>query len=619
MKFPKVVLLDIDNTVYDYHLCHEAALHSASAVAATIDESWGDPKVFRSLYSTARKAAKARLGNQAAAHSRLLYFKLMLESRYHRSDIPNCLRLDEAYWQGYFDAMSLDPGCRECLQFLKDCGVKLAWISNFTTELQMLKLRRIDLEEAVEYLFTSEEVGADKPDPAVLDLALSTLGETPEDAWLIGDDIENDVALAKLRNMTSVRLRRNNDEIHDDDADYVADNWFEIMEIFKKLGGTRDIDELARACRWAGKEPLLVQAGGGNVSVKSGDREKMLIKTSGYRLSQVTHNDGYMEVDLQSLLNLLRDKDLDRLTPADAHELFLARVNALTGRDSKRPSLETSFHAVLGRVVLHTHPVYVNAFACMEGGKEVFEGVTGRPPLWIPYSPPGYSLGRAIDKLYNSGEDLGGSDTLEIVLENHGLIVSSADADLSIRRTEELIEIGKGYFGPLHQDAFETAPISSDLLEVARKLEEAGQQRAQTRLVAQPARNKFLMRTAMEADLFLTGGPIAPDDVVYNGPRVFESHSVDEAVELISEIPQPLLTKTVIVLKNKGVMFMGASPAAVDAMEESLLAHALIRMLIAGKGSVKGLSDDEISYLASMEAEKHRQKVASELEGGRKA
>jgi putative hydrolase of the HAD superfamily len=614
MKFPKVVLLDIDNTVYDYHLCHEAALNSACAVAASIDESWGDPKVFKALYSAARKAAKARLGNQAAAHSRLLYFKRMLEERFGGTDIPNSLKLDEAYWQGYFDAMALDPGCRECLKFLKECGVRLAWISNFTTELQMVKLRRIGLEDAVQYLFTSEEVGADKPDPAVVDLALSTLGAAAEDAWLIGDDIENDVALAKIRNMTSVRLRRNENEAHADDADFVADDWFEILEIFKNLHAAHDIDELVEACQWAGADPLLIQAGGGNVSVKSCDREKMLIKTSGYRLSQVTRDGGYLEVDLQSLLNLLRDKDLSRLPQSEAHDLFLEKVNALVSRDSKRPSLETSFHAVLGRVVLHTHPVYISAFACMEGGKVAFEEVAGKPVLWIPYSPPGYSLGVAIDKLYNSRAASGRSDTLEIVLENHGLIVSAADANRAIRRSEELIGIGKSYFGRLPEDAFETAADSPDLLQIARELEEAAGRSLQARLSARPARNKFLAGAAIEAELNLTGGPIAPDDVVYNGPRVFPSQSAEQAVELIREIPQPLLTKTVIVLKDKGVIFLGASPASVDAMEETLLAHALIRTLISRKGSVKRLSDDEINYLASMEAEKHRQKVASEFE-----
>ena len=394
MKFPKVVLLDIDNTVYDYSRCHEAALNSSGIVAATIDESWSDPKVFRSLYLCRQEGSEGQARQSAAAHSRLLYFKLMLENRYLRSDIPNSMKLNDAYWSGYFDAMALDSGCKECLEFLKRCGAKLAWISNFTTELQMLKLQRINLEETVEYLFTSEEVGVDKPEPAVLDLALAALGALSEDAWLIGDDIENDVSLAKARNITSIRLRRNKDETHADDADYVADNWFEIVEIFKKTGKVQDIEHLAQACQWAGKDPFLVQAGGGNVSVKSRDREKMLIKTSGYRLSQVTQNAGYMEVDLRALLSLLRDKTLSGLSEADAHELFMDRVNALAGKGSKRPSLETSFHAVLGRVVLHTHPVYVNAFACMTHGKQALQEACGRPVLWVPLFSPWLCAGR---------------------------------------------------------------------------------------------------------------------------------------------------------------------------------------------------------------------------------
>ena len=174
-------------------------------------------------------------------------------------------------------------------------------------------------------------------------------------------------------------------------------------------------------------------------------------------------------------------------------------------------------------------------------------------------------------------EEIDPSEPVQIVLENHGLIVSGSSADLVIRRTEELVEAGKSYFGAIPADALDVTEPSPDLQEMALEFERAAAGSFQTGLTVRPTINKLVTKAATESALWLTSGPIVPDNVMSRWPRVFESQSAGEAVELIREIPQPLLTKTVIVLNNKGVFYLGRSQAAVEAMEETLLAHALIR------------------------------------------
>ena len=46
-------------------------------------------------------------------------------------------------------------------------------------------------------------------------------------------------------------------------------------------------------------------------------------------------------------------------------------------------------------------------------------------------------------------------------------------------------------------------------------------------------------------------------------------------------------------------------------MEENLLAHVLIRRLIARRGLARSLPPAEVSYLLSMESEKYRQAIAA--------
>jgi hypothetical protein len=44
-------------------------------------------------------------------------------------------------------------------------------------------------------------------------------------------------------------------------------------------------------------------------------------------------------------------------------------------------------------------------------------------------------------------------------------------------------------------------------------------------------------------------------------------------------------------------------------MEENLLAHVLVRQLIARRGAALALPPEEIDYLAEMESEKYRQTI----------
>jgi hypothetical protein len=67
----------------------------------------------------------------------------------------------------------------------------------------------------------------------------------------------------------------------------------------------------------------------------------------------------------------------------------------------------------------------------------------------------------------------------------------------------------------------------------------------------------------------------------------------------------------IVALTRLGVIFAGSSHQMLDAMEENLLAHVLIRQLIARRGRARALPPDEIGYLQSMESEKYREAVAA--------
>jgi HAD superfamily hydrolase (TIGR01549 family) len=231
MTIPRAVLLDLDNTVYAYQPCHAAGLLAASRLGAELSTVWSDTRRFERDYAAARQSVKEWTGPRAARHCRLLYFKVMIEGQSGRTEIDTTRRLHEAYWQGYFSAMVLDPGCLDMLRDLRSRAVRLAWVSNFTTERQMLKLLALGLERAADFLLTSEEAGAEKPDFALLDLALARLHVAPGEAWLIGDDFYDDVGAARARGLTAVWLRREEGEPAPGSADIVVRDWHELRDL----------------------------------------------------------------------------------------------------------------------------------------------------------------------------------------------------------------------------------------------------------------------------------------------------------------------------------------------------------------------------------------------------
>ncbi|MEE8424290.1 MAG: class II aldolase/adducin family protein [Elusimicrobiota bacterium] len=111
--------------------------------------------------------------------------------------------------------------------------------------------------------------------------------------------------------------------------------------------------ELIRLCRHLGKDPLLVQAGGGNVSVKIGGG--LLIKASGLRLDEVGPRRGWARADLQTLRKGLAG--VGRLRTPLSRDRAYARLLTRAGRTpGRRISMEAGFHAALeDRCVAHVH------------------------------------------------------------------------------------------------------------------------------------------------------------------------------------------------------------------------------------------------------------------------
>lgn len=206
-------------------------------------------------------------------------------------------------------------------------------------------------------------------------------------------------------------------------------------------GGTRgspvalDVSEaldqvvaLSRRLGAPGRDLVILSEGNTSVAL---DDATFLVKASGAPMSEAADSD-FAELRLAPLLEAVVD-DGD----VDTDELFLAARIA-----GGPPSIETFVHVaalVFGRArwVAHTHPTSLTGLLCSpEGVERLLAGpvfpdevvVCGAAPLYVRYSEPGISLGRAVARLLRDHVARHEQAPRMILLENHGLVALGASA-----------------------------------------------------------------------------------------------------------------------------------------------------------------------------------------------
>lgn len=195
--------------------------------------------------------------------------------------------------------------------------------------------------------------------------------------------------------------------------------------------------DLAELARYAAKHPQFVQGGGGNCSVKWDAR--MAVKASGYFLEDVTERSGYVVLDESG------------------------RVCA--SGENERPSLEAPLHRLLGRYVIHTHPIVAGALVCAEQGREAFRSLFPEDTsVWIAYAKPGLELAGEIARALASSHARVDED-LVLFLENHGVFVSAPGKEECMGLHEFVIQRLQQFFGhaaPAAEQAASTGYLSPD-------------------------------------------------------------------------------------------------------------------------------------------------------------
>ena len=183
---PTSIIIDFDNTLYDYANCNSKAQEvAAEMVSKELGVSKG--QIVRSIES-ARTKVKNRLGSVASSHSRILYLQEALIEMGFASKPHVALKYEQAYWSEFFNEMKPNPGAKDFLDSARFQKIPLVMVTDLTSQIQIRKLIYLGWELTFDYVITSELVGSEKESGAPFDFALNLLAETEKkNVWFIGD------------------------------------------------------------------------------------------------------------------------------------------------------------------------------------------------------------------------------------------------------------------------------------------------------------------------------------------------------------------------------------------------------------------------------------------------
>jgi len=192
---PNYLSLDLDNTMYDYATSHRGAIHAATL---EIGDRYSMPReTVTRLIHEARAEIKLRLGNVGASHSRLLYFKVVLEKLGVPNHLDFALQLEAIYWGNFLRAMRRASGLTELLEYSREKSIPVVIMTDLTAQIQIRKLASLGALDYIAGMICSEETGQDKPHGNFLEYAESNLKVKPGHWWVIGDDRLKDGGLAE--------------------------------------------------------------------------------------------------------------------------------------------------------------------------------------------------------------------------------------------------------------------------------------------------------------------------------------------------------------------------------------------------------------------------------------
>lgn len=370
-----------------------------------------------------------------------------------------------------------------------------------------------------------------------------------------------------------------------------------------------EIADLIEVSRFAGERFDLVQAGGGNTSVKLDDG-RIFVKASGMALSEVGSEADFCLLQWPGLFEFMSSCATDASTEVLEAQAKVAVAAAMSpvSSGSRRPSIEALLHCLLGKYTLHTHPIAVASLVCRSNWqKQVTDIFASAFPQYqdalflVPYKTPGPALAVALhQQLKERNWQPATADRASIAivfLENHGLIVAGANKQVVMQVTNEVVDrLASELAFNLYR--YKLVNFASALVN----------QVCGTKWLAYLSDDHILHDALQRNPAYLLASCATPDQLVYCGASGLALSEFDspEAVQSVAQYLEKFGHPPKVIISGEHILLLGQSLRKCRESEEVLRSHVMLQL--GGElETMNYLPQEEVDYLSNWEAEKYRQ------------
>ncbi|HIJ53250.1 MAG TPA: class II aldolase [Planctomycetes bacterium] len=388
---------------------------------------------------------------------------------------------------------------------------------------------------------------------------------------------------------------------------------------------SKALADLIKISNITGKDTTLVQGGGGNTSVKTADGKYMYIKASGTALKDMSKKNGWRRMRLDAVLSVIRDKKLAKLDAGTREPEVVDRLLLACDDDVKtgaRPSVESHLHAFLDKYVIHLHPVAIGAYVNAKNGKAELEKLFKKekfPPLWVPYTNPGFMLAKKIANLVDDYQNRFGKKPAIMILGKHGLFVTATTAEAALRLVRKVIKLCSSKLK--EPKVRKTKPPANRDITAAKSgigkavFDATGQHLPVSYFGRRAPIAAFMARK--DAAKLLATRALNPDELVYaNGPAMWLDRYDAKTItaKLNSLVGKGQKPSAAFLVKGLG-LFVAAETKSAPVIAEITTGSLMIRSWATKFGGVLALNNGEQDFINNWEAEAFRKKLVSSKKG----
>lgn len=195
LKGVKAVLIDLDDTLYFYQPPHKKAMQvlyedvvkhfckiSLQKFVDQIEDIWND--------------FCKETDFSILIHNRMVTFQRFAERNKIARPFVFAARMKRVYFNAFMQAARLQGPALQAKKFLDKCKkqkLPICLVTDMYTEIQVRKLKALRLLPYIDFIASNDEVGFDKPNSLMFELALKKLNLKPKDVIMVGNDLKRDI------------------------------------------------------------------------------------------------------------------------------------------------------------------------------------------------------------------------------------------------------------------------------------------------------------------------------------------------------------------------------------------------------------------------------------------